>query len=98
MKYRNEWMTAPIAIGSATIAAEPQRRGRTGVTDTEIEIGNIMPSAGFASALGTVGRVNGAYFTMINGKVNGCHLTLLSRDDGFLPPKTVERSHQLVER
>ena len=92
MIYRNEWMTAAIAIGSATIAADPHRRSRNivpVVTDTEIKIGNIMPYAGFASAFDTVGRVNAAYFTMINekGGMNGRKLTLLSRDDGSFAAK-----------
>ena len=48
-----------------------------------------MPYAGFASAFDTVGRVNAAYFTMINekGGMNGRKLTLLSRDDGFFAAK-----------
>jgi len=70
-----------------------------GASDTEIKIGNTMPYSGPASALGTVGKVITAYFTMINekGGVNGRKLTLLSRDDGFSPAKTVEQTRRLVE-
>lgn len=56
-----------------------------------------MPYSGPAPTLGTVGKVIAAYFDE-NGGVSGRKLTLLSRDDGFSPPKTVEQTRQLVER
>ena len=70
-----------------------------GVSDTEIKIGNTMPYSGPASPLGITGRVIAAYFDDINDKggVNGRKLNLLSLDDAFSPPKTMEAARRLVE-
>jgi branched-chain amino acid transport system substrate-binding protein len=46
-----------------------------------------------------IGRTEAAYFKMINeqGGVNGRKINLLSLDDGYSPPKTVEQVRRLVE-
>ena len=64
-----------------------------GVTDTEIKIGQTMPYSGPVSAYGIIGRTEAAYFQMINeqGGVNGRKLNLISLDDAYSPPKTVEQ-------
>jgi ABC-type branched-subunit amino acid transport system substrate-binding protein len=103
MIFRSKWMTAAIVFSSITMAADSataQQKYGPGVTDAEIKIGNTTPYSGPASALGTLGKVIAAYFTMINekGGVNKRKLMFLSRDDGFSPPKTVEQTRQLVER
>ncbi len=71
-----------------------------GVTDAEIKIGQTMPYSGPASAQGVVGRTEAAYFKMVNemGGVNGRKLNLISVDDGYSPPKTVEQTRRLVEQ
>jgi branched-chain amino acid transport system substrate-binding protein len=71
-----------------------------GVTDTEIKIGQTMPYSGPLSAYGVIGRAETAYFTMINeqGGVNGRKVNLISLDDGYSPPKTVEQVRRLVEQ
>jgi branched-chain amino acid transport system substrate-binding protein len=58
-----------------------------------------MPYSGPASAWGTVGQAELAYFKMINdgGGVNGRKIILISRDDAFSPPKTVEQTRKLVD-
>src|SRR5205085_5760187 len=70
-----------------------------GVNDTEIKIGNTMPYSGPASAWGTIGKSEAAYFAMINdqGGINGRKINFISRDDGYSPPKTVEIVRKLVE-
>src|SRR5258706_15719095 len=70
-----------------------------GVTDTEIKIGQTMPYSGPLSAFGTIGKAQAAYFEMINSKggVNGRKIKLLSLDDGYSPPKTIEQTRKLVE-
>ncbi|MBV8568919.1 MAG: ABC transporter substrate-binding protein, partial [Methylobacteriaceae bacterium] len=70
-----------------------------GVTDTEIKIGQTMPYSGPASAYGAIGRAEIAYFRMINetGGVNGRKINLVSLDDGYSPPRTVEQIRRLVE-
>ncbi len=71
-----------------------------GVTATEIKIGQTMPYSGPASAFGTIGRSEAAYFQTINaqGGINGRKITLISLDDGFSPPKTLEQTRKLVEQ
>src|SRR4029077_18579327 len=70
-----------------------------GITATEIKIGQTMPYSGPASAYGVIGRTELAYFKMINeqGGVNGRKINLISLDDGYSPPKTVEQARRLVE-
>jgi len=71
-----------------------------GVSDIEIKIGQTMPYSGPASAYGTIGRSELAYFAMINaaGGVNGRKITMISLDDALSPPKTVEQTRRLVEQ
>ncbi len=71
-----------------------------GASDTEIKIGNTMPYSGPASSYGIIGKVEAAYFAMINdqGGINGRKVTFISRDDSYSPPKTVELVRQMVEQ
>jgi branched-chain amino acid transport system substrate-binding protein len=71
-----------------------------GVTDTEIKIGQTMPYSGPLSAYSVSGRTEIAYFKMINeqGGINGRKINLISVDDGYSPPKTVEQTRRLVEQ
>jgi branched-chain amino acid transport system substrate-binding protein len=88
--------TAALAIRAGSAHAE----NAPGVTDTEIKIGQTMPYSGPASAYGVAGRAEAAYFRMINenGGVNGRRINLISVDDGYNPPKTVEQTRRLVEQ
>jgi branched-chain amino acid transport system substrate-binding protein len=47
-----------------------------------------------------IGRTEVAYFKMINdeGGINGRKISLISVDDGYSPPKTVEQIRRLVEQ
>jgi ABC-type branched-subunit amino acid transport system substrate-binding protein len=77
-----------------------QKRYGPGVTDTEILLGQSMPYSGPASAYGTYGKAQAAFFRMLNehGGVNGRKIKLLSLDDGYSPPRTVEQIRKLVEQ
>ena len=70
-----------------------------GVTATEIKIGNTMPYSGPASAYGTIGKAEAAYFKKINdeGGINGRKINFVSYDDSYSPPKAVEMVRKLVE-
>ena len=99
---RRTLITSATALG-AVLAAGPvlaQKKYAPGITDTEIKFGQTGPLSGPASAYGTIGRVQTAYFKMLNeqGGVNGRKLNLLVQDDGYSPPKTVEQVRRLVER
>ena len=65
----------------------------------EIKLGQTQPYSGPASAYGAVGRAEVAYFQMVNdqGGVAGHRVNLISLDDGYSPPKTVEATRRLVE-
>jgi branched-chain amino acid transport system substrate-binding protein len=70
-----------------------------GANDHEIKLGQTMPFSGPVSAYSAIGRAESAYFDMINSKggINGRRIELISRDDAYSPPKTVEQVRRLVE-
>jgi ABC-type branched-subunit amino acid transport system substrate-binding protein len=82
-----------VVVGHAQTNYDP------GVTDTEIVIGQTNPYTGPLSSYSTQGRVQAAYYKMINeqGGVNGRKIKFLSLDDGYTPPRTVEQTRRLVE-
>jgi ABC-type branched-subunit amino acid transport system substrate-binding protein len=70
-----------------------------GVTATEIKIGQTMPYSGPVSAFGALGKGEVGYFKMLNekGGINGRKVNLISLDDSYAPPKSVEQTRRLVE-
>jgi branched-chain amino acid transport system substrate-binding protein len=102
MRLRSLFHAAVLGAGIAVFtsnAALAQKKYDTGVTDTEIKIGNIMPYSGPASAYGVIGKTEAAYFNKINaeGGVNGRKINFISYDDAYSPPKAVEQARKLVE-
>src|SRR3954467_1421595 len=94
---RRSVLAASLALGATVVA------GRAGAQSApkEIKLGQTMPYSGPASAYGTIGKVHQAYFKKINdeqGGVNGHKINLISLDDGYSPPKTVEQVRRLVEQ
>ncbi|MGQ0582810.1 MAG: ABC transporter substrate-binding protein [Reyranella sp.] len=93
-----------ILIATAFLAAGPalaQKKYDPGASDTEIKLGQTLPYSGPASVLSGIGKAQTAYFRFLNeteGGINGRKVTLLSLDDGYSPPKTIELTRQLVER
>src|SRR6195952_2578535 len=85
---------ALLAMTAASIAAEMR-----GVTATEIKMGQTMPYSGPVSAFGALGKGEVGYFKMLNerGGINGRKVNLISLDDSYAPPKTVEQTRRLVE-
>ena len=84
-----------VLVGPAASTAAEMR----GVTSTEIRIGQTMPYSGPVSAFGALGKGEVSYFKMLNerGGINGRKVNLISLDDGYAPPKTVEQTRRLVE-
>jgi branched-chain amino acid transport system substrate-binding protein len=76
-----------LSLLSGGAAAEP------------IVFGQTLPHSGPTSAWSAIGKVQAAYFKMINeiGGVRGRQLQLLSLDDAYTPSKTVEQTRRLVE-
>jgi len=85
---------AVLTWPTASTAAEMR-----GVTATEIKIGQTMPYSGPVSAFGALGKGEVGYFKMVNerGGINGRKINLISLDDSYAPPKTVEQTRRLVE-
>src|SRR6266851_958676 len=96
-------LMAAAAIAAALAVSSPALAQKTygpGASDSEIKIGNTMPYSGPASAYGTIGRVEAAYFKMLNeqGGINGRKINFITLDDGYSPPRTVEQVRKLVEQ
>ncbi len=94
---------ALLGVAIAVLSAPPalaQKQYGPGTSDTEIKIGQTIAYSGPASAYGTLGKVEAAYFKWLNetkGGINGRKITFISRDDGYSPPKAVENVRGLVE-
>ncbi len=88
------------ALAVASISLSANAADLPGVTDKEIRIGHIVPYSGPASAYGTIGKTISAYFTMLNeqGGIDGRKINLISLDDAYSPPRTVEQTRRLVEK
>jgi len=100
MKLKLMPVAALLAAALASPAALAQKKYDPGASDKEVLLGHINPYSGPASAYGTIGRVIAAYFKKVNqeGGVNGRMLNMISYDDGYSPPKTVEMARKLVEQ
>ncbi len=87
------WVTA-LSVAHGAIADTP------GVSATELKIGNTMPYSGPVSSYSPIGKLDSAFFGMLNeqGGVAGHKITFISLDDGYSPPKTVEQVRRLVEQ
>ncbi len=97
---RRSFVIALVGALALALGAGPALAQTVGVTATEIKIGNTNPYSGPASAYGTIGKVEAAYFKMINekGGINGRKINFVSYDDAYSPPKTVEMARKLVEQ
>ena len=91
-------LAATVLMNAAT--AEAQKKYDPGANDTEIKLGQTVPHSGPGSLYGVLGRVAVAYFEMVNekGGINGRKVKMLSLDDSYSAPKTVEATRRLVEQ
>lgn len=97
---RRLWSFA-LSVLMVTMPAHAQKKYDPGASDTEIRLGQTLPYSGPVSVLSGIGKGQAAYFKYLNetqGGINGRKVTLLSLDDGYSPPKTIELTRQLVER
>src|ERR1700753_3956884 len=91
-----------LVLAGATALATPaiaQTKKMPGVTANKILLGQTMPYSGPASGYAPIGHVEVAYTDFINdqGGINGRKIRLLSLDDGYSPPKTLEQKRRLGE-
>jgi len=96
------WSVALALVGAFTTrpATAADKQYGPGVTDNEIKIGQTAAYSGPASAYGTIAKAETAYMRMVNdrGGIRGRKVNLISLDDGYSPPKTVEQTRRLVEQ
>src|ERR1043165_8950994 len=89
------WLAFALSVGPASA----QKKYDPGASDSEIKLGQTMPYSGPLSGFITLAKAEIAYFDMVNaqGGVNGRKIKMISLDDGFSPPKTVEQTRKLIE-
>jgi branched-chain amino acid transport system substrate-binding protein len=100
MLHKRTLLTTAAAAGFIPAAPAILRADdMSGVTASEIRIGNTMPYIGPASAYVTIGKAIAAMFHMANDRdsVAGRKVNFISYDDGYSPAKTVEQTRRLVE-
>jgi branched-chain amino acid transport system substrate-binding protein len=99
LKYANASLAFVFALVMGAAVCGDKQCG-PGVSDTEIKIGQTTAYSDPASAYGLLSKTQVAYVHMINerGGINGRKITLISLDDGYSPPKTVELTRRLVEQ
>ncbi|HET7880271.1 MAG TPA: ABC transporter substrate-binding protein [Acetobacteraceae bacterium] len=97
MTGRKTFLAAAALV--ALVATAATAADTPGVTATEIKIGNTVPYSGPASSYGVLGKLESAFFGMVNeqGGVAGHKINFISLDDNYSPPKTVEQIRRLVE-
>ena len=90
---------AAVAVFVIATGAAMAQQYDPGASATEIKLGQTMPFSGPVSVAGAVGHASLAYFAAVNkaGGINGRQIKLVSLDDAYTPPKTVEATRRLVE-
>jgi branched-chain amino acid transport system substrate-binding protein len=89
-----------LALAALNRPASGQSTER-GVTPTEIVLGTTMPTSGPAAFWGVpISGAMDAWFKILNdqGGIHGRRLRLVVKDDGYLPPRAVANTRELVER
>ena len=88
-----------LAIAACLVSSALRAQEMPGVSATEIKIGQTTAYSGPASAYSVESVAQIAYFKMLNekGGIGGRKINLISLDDGYSPPKTVEQTRRLVE-
>ncbi len=93
-------MRTPVLALAVSLLTAAAAHAQSGVTESEIRIGQTMPYSGPMSAYSVLGKLTQAYFDKVNaeGGIAGRKLKLISLDDAYSPPKTVEQTRRLVEQ
>ncbi len=95
--------SAVLATGGLTLAAIPAQafspRMEVGVSSTEIKLGMTLPMTGTASpGYNKIPSAVKAYFDYVNanGGVNGRKVTLVVKDDQYVPTLAVSKTNELI--
>ena len=98
--------SAVLGIAALTVAAVPAqafnpRMADPGVTSTTIKLGITSPLTGIAApGYNKIPGAMKAYFDYVNtkGGVNGRKITLVSKDDQYIPTTAVAKANELILR
>jgi len=97
-------LVVAASLASACSRSEPNpssdRAKNSAPVSATIKIGQTMPYSGPASAYGTIGKLQTAFFKQLNrtGGIKGKKVELVTLDDAYSPPKAVEQVRKLVEQ
>jgi branched-chain amino acid transport system substrate-binding protein len=96
----NKRLIAGLMLAAAVTSSGNAQDYPRGISSHEIKIGQTWPYSGPVSSHAVGTKTQAAYFAMINasGGINGRTINLISLDDAFSPPKTVEQTRRLVEQ
>jgi len=98
--------SAVLAVAALTVTTVPAqafnpRSAEPGVTATTIKLGITSPLTGIAApGYNKIPGAMKAYFDYVNanGGVNGRKITLVSKDDQYIPTTAVARANELILR
>jgi ABC-type branched-subunit amino acid transport system substrate-binding protein len=92
-----------LAVSAMSVAAVPAQaftpKAEVGVSATEIKLGITIPMTGAASpGYNKVPGAMKAYFDYVNanGGVNGRKITLVVKDDQYVPTQAVSKTNELI--
>ena len=96
---RISFVSTVVVAAAMLLSTVPANAADPGVTATEIKLGITSPKTGtVALSYGKLPGAMKAYFDYINanGGVNGRKITLVSRDDKYLPQQAATQTRNLV--
>lgn len=91
--------SAVLAIVGLAATAVPAQAKEVGVSSTEIKLGMTLPMTGTASlGYNKIPAAAKAYFDYLNanGGINGRKVTLVVKDDRYVPTEAVAKTNELI--
>ena len=91
--------SAVLAIVGLAATALPAQAAEVGVSSTEIKLGMTLPMTGTASlGYNKIPGAAKAYFDYLNanGGINGRKITLVVKDDRYVPTEAVAKTNELI--
>jgi len=92
-------VSAVLAVASLAATAVPAQAAEVGVSSSEIKLGMTVPMTGAASlGYNKIPGAAKAYFDYLNanGGVNGRKITLIVKDDRYVPTEAVAKTNELI--
>ena len=92
-------VSAVLAALSLAVTAVPAQAAEVGVTSTGIKLGMTLPMTGTASlGYNKIPGAAKAYFDYLNanGGINGRKVTLVVKDDRYVPTEAVAKTNELI--